>query len=247
MAKKKKTKRTRSIITGHMEKIGQKVFTDYSLAITELIKGHQGIYALYKKDKLYYIGLASNLKNRIKHHLNDRHKDCWTHFSLYIIRKEEHIKEIESLVLRISYPKGNAIKGKLTQSKDLRPILKTKMKEQWEKQFNDIIGGRKTKSNKKTVRRITDHKADRPLKGLLRNYQRIYCHYMGQKYKAKVLPSGIIELVPGKERFNSPSLAGIAVTKKKTINGWRFWKYKNENGNLIYIDQLRKKQLGSVR
>jgi len=43
MAKKEKTKRTRSIITGHMEKIGQKVFTDYSLAITELIKGHQGI------------------------------------------------------------------------------------------------------------------------------------------------------------------------------------------------------------
>jgi Restriction Enzyme Adenine Methylase Associated/GIY-YIG catalytic domain len=247
MAKKKKNKRAKSIITGHLEKIGQKVFTDYSSAITELIKGHQGIYALYKKDKLYYVGLASNLKNRIKHHLNDRHKNGWTHFSLYIIRQEEHIKEIESLVLRISYPKGNAIKGKLIQSRDLRPILKSKMREQWEKQFNDIIGGRKTKPDKKTVRKITNHKADRPLKGLLKNYQRIYCQCRGQRFKAKVLPSGIIELVPGKERFNSPSLAGIAVTKKKTINGWKFWKYKDQNGNLLFIDQLRKGQSGRVR
>ena len=242
MAKNKKTKRTRSIITGHLEKIGQKVFTDYSLAITELIKGHQGIYALYKKDKLYYVGLASNLKNRIKHHLNDRHKNFWTHFSLYIIRQEEHIKEIESLVLRISYPKGNTMRGKLKQSKDLRPILKSKMKEQWEKQFNEIIGGRKTKADRKIVRRITHRKADRPLKGMLRNYQRIYCRYRGQEFRAKVLPSGAIELVPGKERFNSPSLAGLAITKKKTLNGWRFWKYKNENGDLLFIDHLRKRQ-----
>ena len=237
---KKKIKKTKSIVTGHMEKIGQKVFTDYSTAITELIKGHQGIYALYKKDKLYYVGLASNLKNRIKHHLNDRHKNCWTHFSLYIIRHEGHIKEIESLVLRISYPKGNTIKGNLSQSKDLRPVLKSKMKEQWEKQFNDIIGARRIKSVKKTYRTIKADKANITLKGLLKNYQRIYCQYKGKKYKAKVLPSGIIELIPGRERFNSPSLAVIAVTKKRTLTGWRFWKYKDKNGELVYIDKLRK-------
>jgi hypothetical protein len=76
IVEKKGIKKTKYIVTGHMEKIGQKVFTEYSTAITELIRGHQGIYSLYKKDKLYYVGLASNLKNRIKHHLNDRHKNC---------------------------------------------------------------------------------------------------------------------------------------------------------------------------
>jgi len=40
--------------------------------------------------------------------------------------------------------------------------------------------------------------------------------------------------------YNSPSLAGMAVTKKKTMNGWKFWKYKDKNGELVYIDQLRK-------
>jgi hypothetical protein len=32
----------------------------------------------------------------------------------------------------------------------------------------------------------------------------------------------------------------MEVTKKIKFNGWRFWKYKNENGELVYIDSLRK-------
>jgi hypothetical protein len=35
-------------------------------------------------------------------------------------------------------------------------------------------------------------------------------------------------------------MAEIAVIKKKTINGWKFWKYKDKNGELVYIDTLRK-------
>ena len=123
MAKKEKHK-ARSIVTGHLEKISAKVFDDFSSVITDLIKGHQGIYALFKKDRLYYVGLAGNLKGRIHSHNTDRHQNKWTHFSLYIVRKEDHIREIESLVLRIAYPKGNSIKGKLKQSEDLRPSLK---------------------------------------------------------------------------------------------------------------------------
>ena len=131
-----KTKKTKSIITGYLEKIGSNVFDDYSSVITELIKGHQGIYALYKKDRLYYVGLASNLKRRINAHKKDKHQGKWTHFSLYIIRQEDHIKEIESLILRISYPKGNSVRGKLHQSKDLRPLLKSKLKSEWETLLN---------------------------------------------------------------------------------------------------------------
>ena len=105
MAKVKKTvRKTKSIIEGYLEKIGQKVFTNYKSVITELIKGRQGIYALYKNDRLYYVGLASNLKRRIKDHLNNKHKGQWTHFSLYIIREHDHIKEIESMILDIADP-----------------------------------------------------------------------------------------------------------------------------------------------
>ena len=57
---KKKVKRTRSIITGHLEKIGAKVFDDFSSVITDLIKGHHGIYALFKNDKFLDGSFESN-------------------------------------------------------------------------------------------------------------------------------------------------------------------------------------------
>jgi hypothetical protein len=238
----KKTRVSKSIISGYLEKIGQKVFTNHRSVITELIKGNQGIYALYKNDRLYYVGLASNLKNRINHHLSDKHKGQWTHFSLYIIRQEDHIKEIESLLLRIAYPKGNSVRGKL-KSKDLRPLLKSRLKEELIKQLDDIVGGRKRKTIRKaraedTAARKKRGSKEPPMKGLLKGYQRIYGIYKNETHRAKVLPSGVIELIPGKDRYDSPSSAGKAIRQKST-NGWKFWKYKNENGELVPIDNLR--------
>jgi len=243
MARRKKRK-TRAIIAGHLEKIGAKVFDDFSSVITDIIKGNQGIYALFKKDRLYYVGLARNLKGRIKSHNKDRHQNKWTHFSLYIIRKEEHIKEIESLVLRIAYPAGNKVRGKLKQSKDLRPLLKSKLKDEWVKQLDGIIGNkirtfgriRKEKKGKVTG------KSNRPMKGYFPSGKMIYTSYKGKDYRAWVYGGGAIKMIPSGKLFNSPSLAGIAITKKRTMNGWRFWKYKDKNGELAYIDQLRKMQ-----
>jgi len=238
MAKKKKKKIT-SLVFGHLEKIGTKVFYDYSNVITDLIEGHQGIYALYRKDRLYYVGLASNLKSRIRAHNEDRHSGKWTHFSLYIIRKEDHIKELESLVLRIAYPKGNSIKGKLRQSKDLRPLLKNKLIEEWERQLDGIIGSKRTSVIHKAANRSSaKSKNERPLKDVFPQGKVIYAAYRGKDYKAWVRTNGRIKFAGNV--YNSPSLAGIAVTKKETINGWKFWKYKSKKGKLVYIDELRK-------
>jgi len=210
----------------------------------DLIKGHQGIYALFKKERLYYVGLARNLKSRINAHNKDRHQNKWTHFSLYIIRKEDHIKEIESLVLRIAYPKGNKVRGKLKQSKDLRPLLKRKLKDEWIKQLGGIIGY-KNRTAFKIKKGKIKKTGKRPLKGYFPKGKVIYANYKGKEYKAWVSTSGRIR-VNGK-RFNSPSLAGLIITKKKTMNGWRFWKYKDEVGNLLPIDNLRKKKLSRAR
>ena len=238
---KKKTRKTKSIITGHLEKISAKVFTDYSKVITDMIKGHQGIYALYKKDRLYYVGLASNLKNRIKHHLVDRHKGQWTHFSLYIVRKTDHIKEIESMILRIAYPKGNAVKGKLS-SKDLRPLLKKKIKSEWNKQFRDLLGKapatkKKTVKKKTAKKKNTKLKTAKPLKGLFPNGKRIYATYKGTDYKAWVFRSGTVKF--DGQLYDTPSAAGRAVIGR-TPNGWAFWKFKDKNGNLVKLTTLRK-------
>ena len=239
MAKTKKTQRkTKSIITGHLEKISAKVFTDYSNVITDMIKGHQGIYALYKNDRLYYVGLATNLKNRIKHHLKDRHKGQWTHFSLYIVRKTDHIKEIESVILRIAYPKGNSVKGKLT-SKNLRPLFKNKLKAEWQKQFGDLIGKtpKKATTKKKTKRRTTKTKAEKPLKGLFRNGKRLWGSYKGKDYKAWVFRSGTVKF--NGELYASPSAAGKVARGGKATNGWAFWTFKNEEGEMVKLATLR--------
>lgn len=234
---KKKARKTRSIITGHLEKIGSNVFDNYSSVITELIKGNQGIYALYKKDRLYYVGLAGNLKSRINAHNKDKHQNKWTHFSLYIIRKEDHIKEIESLVLRISYPKGNSVRGKLKQSKDLRPLLKRKIKEEQIIQLGGFFGGKNRPAGK--IKKGKVKKTDkRPMHGYFPEGKVIHANYKGKEYKGWVYANGRIK-VKGKI-FDSLSLAGLAITKKQTMNGWKFWKYKNKDGELVYIDVLRK-------
>lgn len=239
MAKaKKKVKRVgKPIVEAYLERIGQKVFKDFSSVITGLIRGNQGIYALYKRDKLYYIGLASNLKIRIKHHLNDKHKNCWTHFSLYIISKQEHIKEFESVILRVADPKGNSVKGKLSRAKNLRPSLKRGLKKELVRQLNGIIGGKEKKGVKKAKAKAAD--SGRPLRGLFRHYQPIYSTYKGRDYKANVLKSGSIKLKG--QLYDSPTGAAKAVVTRGTVNGWSFWKYKDKGGELRKIAGLRGK------
>ncbi len=88
MAKAKKhVRKSRPIVIGHLEKVSRGIFDKYQKQITGMIKGHHGVYALYRRNNLYYIGLASNLKNRIKTHLKDKHGTSWSHFSLYIFKK----------------------------------------------------------------------------------------------------------------------------------------------------------------
>jgi len=110
MRKKKARRVTRSIVIGHLEKVSSVVFERYPEEVTGLIGQGQGVYALYRRQKLYYIGLASDLKRRIKWHLKDRHKGKWDRFSLYIIRKTGHIREVESLLVRIAEPVGMTLR-----------------------------------------------------------------------------------------------------------------------------------------
>ena len=72
MAKaKKKVKKTKPIVIGHLEKVSSGIFDKYQKQITDMIKGRHGVYALYKGSNLYYIGLASNLKSRSYNSLPD--------------------------------------------------------------------------------------------------------------------------------------------------------------------------------
>ena len=241
MAKsKKKARKSRPIVIGHLEKISSGVFERYPEQITGLTEGTQGVYALYRRQKLYYIGLASDLKRRIKWHLKDKHKGKWDRFSLYIIRKTDHIREVESVVVRIAEPRGNKQRGRLRGSKNLVRKLDAAIKERQKEERRGMLGDGKGKATRKKVkkRRKKAKGVERPLKGLLRDWQRIYAKYKGKEYKAKVLPSGSIKL--NGKLYDSPSAAAKAIIERGAVNGWNFWKYKDKAGNLIRIKNLRK-------
>jgi len=241
MAKAKKTKRkSRAIVQGHLERINSQVFDNYRDQITELIGKNHGVYALYRRNKLYYIGLAADLKGRIRTHLKDRHKGKWDHFSLYIIRKEDHIREVESLLARIAKPPGNKQMGKLGRSRNLLPFLKQIVTSKVKHDIEFLFGTPKElqKRKKRKVRKTKGHRAKRPLKGLFPTGKMIYRKYKGKDYKAWISGNGKIKY--NGKWYDSPSVVGSVVRGGKSTNGWRFWKYKNKSGELVYLSELTK-------
>ncbi len=239
MAKKKMKRSSRPIVIAHLEKVSRGIFDKYQRQITDMIRGHYGVYALYRHNKLYYIGLATDLKRRIRQHLGDRHKSNWSHFGLYIFKKEGQIKELESLLLRIADPAGNAVRGKLRGSKDLLPQLKSDVKKQQQIEIEELFSRYKVVKKKAKKRTSKATKEGNVLKGLLRNGQGLYANYKGKSYKAIFYTKRGIKL--GGKFYLSPSGAAKVIIERGAVNGWNFWKYKDKSGDLKAIKSLRSK------
>jgi hypothetical protein len=92
--------------------------------LKEIMKGYAGIYALYRDDKLYYVGLTRNLLGRISGHEKNRHKSNWNTFVIFRIKRVRLLKDIETLVTHIAILPGNRVKGRLPQDSDLNKILR---------------------------------------------------------------------------------------------------------------------------
>jgi len=72
------------LISQHLENISREALEKYQDIIRQYVRRRQGVYALYRRNKLHYVGLASNLRSRLAHHLRDRHRDSWDRFSVYL-------------------------------------------------------------------------------------------------------------------------------------------------------------------
>ena len=77
-------KRRTQLVCQHLENISRQALERHQNIIGQYARGRQGIYALYRRGKLYYVGLATNLRNRLKQHLKDRHGGSWDQFSVYL-------------------------------------------------------------------------------------------------------------------------------------------------------------------
>jgi len=212
----------RHLVTEHLENVSRKILAKYPESIREFARNRNGIYALYRKDRVCYLGLTTNLRRRLKQHLRDQHAQTWDRFSLYLTADDQHLREIESLFLRISKPCGNTITPKLMASDYLRPALRRQIKERQRAELEEIAPGgrtrRKAKKKAKT-KRATPRGPARPptLAQYVKEWFFIRCHYKGKSYLATVRSNGTIRY--DGTIYNSPSAAAQAITKRPVDGG----------------------------
>src|SRR5439155_4555624 len=116
------------LVSQYLEHISGMALDQYQKIIRGLVQRRSGVYALSRRDRLYYVRLASNLRSRLKHHLRDKHRGKWDRFSVYLTIGNTHMKELESLVLRIVRPDGNSQGGKFRDAENLKKTLTREMR-----------------------------------------------------------------------------------------------------------------------
>jgi hypothetical protein len=229
-------KRTQ-IVCQHLENISRTALEKYQEIIRQYIRGRHGIYALYRKGHLHYVGLASNLRARLRRHLHDRHKDSWDHFSVYLTIDNRGIKELETLLLRIGSPKGNKAGGKFVRSQNLAVKLRRDIREWHRKEVQLLVPARR-RATRAAEAASDDMPAGSPppLAKYVSAPTRLRVRYKGKLYRARLRRDGTI-LYDGIV-FKSPSAAGMAVRNRPT-NGWQFWQYERAPGDWVPLSKIR--------
>ncbi len=233
------------LVCQFLEHASSEVLEDHGSHLRDLVGRSHGVYSLYKRDVLYYVGLASNLRGRLDQHLRDRHKGLWNNFSLYLTLESGFMKELESLVLRIAEPKGNKQRGKFAKAQSLLKTLKHRIKDEQENDRDALFANHLRKprkvANQKSVRKVKGNKRSSRVAVLAKYSHRpklLRKVYKGKKYTAQVRSDGTITVRGIVGRFNSPSLAAMAIARR-SMNGWSFWTYQQAPGKWSSLDALR--------
>ena len=213
------------LVCQHLENISRDALGKHQKMIKEYVRRRNGVYALYRKERLYYVGLAKNLRSRLKSHLHDRHGSSWDRFSVYLTIGEQHLRELESLILRIVQPKGNKQKGKFPKSEDIRRRFARDVKDRLNYEVALLFGDKP----KKSVSQGREAKLPR---------MKLRAWFKGKKLRAQLLKGGRVRF--GGKVYESLSTAAAKACKRRTCNGWTFWKYLRAPGDWATVDHLRK-------
>ncbi len=121
---KKKTSRG-ALIKGMSRRLPSEILESpvFKEGLEKLLRKDAGIYALYREDKLYYVGLTRNLFGRIKWHQRDRHAGRWDSFVVFRIKRVGFLKDIETLITRIIEVPGNRQRGNVPRDADINRLL----------------------------------------------------------------------------------------------------------------------------
>lgn len=231
-------RRRQSIVCQHLENLSSDLLEKYAEYISKLVSRRYGVYALYRKKQLYYVGLATNLRNRLRQHLVDRHRGLWDRFSVYLTIEDAHLRELESLVVRIAQPQGNKQRGKFAKSVDLKRQLEREIRAQSRVELQSLLG-KASKLVTRLKKKVRDPKECGPAELVGRFPKRVLLRatFKGETYRAILRTDGLIRYAT--KLFRSPSHAAVAVVKRP-INGWWFWKYERAPRQWVRLSELRR-------
>lgn len=230
-------KRRAQLVCQHLEGISRDALESHQEIIREYVRGRHGVYVLYRRGKLYYVGLATNLRNRLKNHLKDRHGASWDHFSVYLTIGDHHLRELEALILRTVKPSGNKQKGKFAKSEDLRRRFRRDAKRAALAQVDGLFAEYRPRGRKlEAVREAGDSRSP-VLAEYITGPMKLRSRHKGATLRARVRRDGTIRFA-GK-LYTSPSVAGAHAVKRKSCNGWTFWQFERAPGDWVLLDTLR--------
>jgi hypothetical protein len=224
-----------ALVSQYLEGISRTALAEYQQFFREQARRRNGVYALYRKKKLYYVGLARDLRGRLKTHLRDKHGESWDRFSMYLTVGDDHIKELESLVLRIVRPSGNRQGGKFARAQNLRREFTRRVKQDAAEHLSELLGVQRVSK----IVRLRGSASNGILATYVTRPTRLRARYKGKVLKARVLRNGVISFA-GK-KFRSPSMAArAALPHRRAINGWSFWTYERAPGDWFSLRELRR-------
>ncbi len=232
-ARKKRARKREGLVHRHLERVSRDLLEQHPDVVRQFIGRNFGIYALYRKGKLYYVGLASGLAGRLKSHRKNRHGGAWDQFSIYLTVKTQHTKEIESLVLQIARPPGNAVGGKPSGSKDMLRSIRTAIREKQEREVSALFERRGAKAAPKKA----SSQDEKVLQRLLPRGARLMGIVKGRKFHARAQRDGRVRF--GGQVYRSLSSAGKKALNRST-NGWWFWRVERGRGNWVRLLEIRR-------
>lgn len=234
MAKKRRKissrRRRGGLVYNHLESVSRELLEQHPDIVKQFIGKNPGVYALYRRDELYYVGLTVGLRHRLKAHLKNRHGDSWDRFSIYLTNDQKHLREIEALALRIAKPSGAKQRGKLAQSRDMRSWMAREIRVQQRRRVDDLFNRERVAKDTakngegKTIGRLFPRGAK--LRGTLK----------GKHYLARIRRDGRIRFAGA--FYKSLSKAAAAALNRPT-NGWWFWEVKR-GGIWVRVREIRR-------
>lgn len=232
-AKKPRRLKREALVFAHLERVSKDLLLDHPDIVRELIGRNAGVYALYRKNKLYYVGLASALRNRLTAHGKNRHGNSWDHFSVYLTIRDQHLREIEALLLRITRPPGARQTGKLAQSRDMKRQIMGAIRTKQAKHISSLFDWRQVREEQEQLK----VRGDSELVRLLPRGAKLRADYKGKIYRASARKDGTVGYQGA--NYKSLSHAGKAVVRR-AINGWWFWKIERGKNNWVRLTNIRR-------